>query len=108
LGTRRSELFLRGGLDDPNHVESVKEIAIYAHAIFQTTRRLRNDIHQNFARRANQMRRQQTSVEPVARSEMDLDQKLADCPLTSPMLRVVAYLPERPDGVHLCARRSPN
>src|ERR1700704_3502390 len=50
----------------------------------------------------------QPSVEPVARSEMDPDQKLADCPLTSPMLRVVAYLPERPDDVHLGARRSPN
>src|SRR5207245_418247 len=35
LGGRRSELFLRGGLDDPNHVESAREIGFYAHAIFQ-------------------------------------------------------------------------
>src|SRR6266851_4814409 len=37
LGRGRSELFFRGGLDDPNHVESAREIAVYARAIFQAT-----------------------------------------------------------------------
>jgi len=41
LGARRSELFFRVGLDDPNQVESAREIAVYAQAIFgRMTRRL--------------------------------------------------------------------
>jgi DNA-binding MarR family transcriptional regulator len=31
-----SEIFLRGGLDDPNHVESAHEFGLYAHAIWNS------------------------------------------------------------------------
>jgi hypothetical protein len=41
LGGRRSELFFREGLDDPNQVESVRKIRFYAQGIFQAMRRLR-------------------------------------------------------------------
>ena len=30
-----SEIFLRGGLDDPNHVESAHQFGLYAHAIWK-------------------------------------------------------------------------
>ena len=40
LGESRSELFLRGGLDDPNQVERVWEIRFLAHGIFRVVRRL--------------------------------------------------------------------
>jgi hypothetical protein len=31
-----SEIFLRGGLGDPNHVESAREFGLYAHAIWNS------------------------------------------------------------------------
>jgi hypothetical protein len=33
FGKTESEIFLQGGLDDPNQLESVHEISFYAHVI---------------------------------------------------------------------------
>jgi hypothetical protein len=55
LPDSESEIFLREGLDDPNHLEITGQIKVYARRIFRSVVIARRGMQTDLPRRANQL-----------------------------------------------------